>query len=166
MNAALKVTQRDDELVKKDYINKYIQNEPKYGVLFTDFVYLTAAKKAKRIGAGYVNSYNTLIYNINAFALANNASIYTNSVNECFLDDFIVFLMERQLKQNYIRTLVDMVKSMAKRAGIGGYAIDTSYENSEVELEDIFSVYLSMNEITRIYYFRGLTKKQERIKDK
>jgi integrase len=165
MNTALKVTQREDVNVKKDYINKYIQNEPKYGVLFTDFVYLTASKKAKRIGAGYINGYNTLIYNINAFSLANNASIYTNSVNESFLDDFIIFLMERDLKQNYIRTLVDMVKSMAKRASLGGYAIDTSYENSEVELEDIFSVYLSMNEITRIYYYKGLTKKQERIKD-
>lgn len=165
MNTALKVTQRDDVDVKKDYINKYIQNEPKYGVLFSDFVYLTAAKKARRVGPGYMKAYNTLIYNINAFSLANNASIFTNSINEDFLDDFIIFLTERNLKQNYIKSVVEMAKGMAKKAGIGGYAIDTSYENAEVETEDIFSVYLSMNEITRIYYFKGLTKKQERIKD-
>jgi integrase len=55
---------------------------------------------------------------------------------------------------------------MIKKAGTYGYAIDPTYdEYVDIEDEDIFSVYLSLNEITRIYYFLGLTKKQEKIRD-
>ena len=58
------------------------------------------------------------------------------------------------------------IKSMIKKAGTYGYAIDPTYdEYVDIEDEDIFSVYLSLNEITRIYYFLGLTKKQEKIRD-
>jgi len=54
---------------------------------------------------------------------------------------------------------------MVSKAGKYGYAVDQSYDDVNVDKEDPFAVYLSTNEITRIYYFKGLTAKQERIKD-
>jgi integrase len=69
------------------------------------------------------------------------------------------------LKQGYITGLLSLVKSMAKKAGVSGYAIDISYEDVTVDDEESFSVYLSLNEITRIYFFKGLTKYQARIRD-
>jgi len=54
---------------------------------------------------------------------------------------------------------------MVRRAGTYGYVVDSSYDDVTVDDEELSSVYLSMNEITRIYYFKGLTRKQERIKD-
>jgi len=94
-----------------------------------------------------------------------DANIFTNSVGEEFLDDFITYLEGKDLKQGYIVTLISLVKSMAAKAAKYGYAVDQSYDDVNVETEDPFSVYLSMNEITRIFYFKGLTRKQEAIRD-
>lgn len=139
--------------------------EPKFGVLFTDYIYKTIVRKSRRYGATYRDSYDSLIYNLNKFIDINNAVLYTNSIGEEFLEDFILFMQDQNLKHNYIKTTLDMVKSMAKSAASDGYAIDPSYKNVEIDLEETHSIYLSIIDIARIYYFRGLTKKQERIKD-
>lgn len=166
MSTALKLVHKQSENNgRKDYINRLAQSEPKTGVLFTDFIFQTVSRKARRMGKDYSRNYNTLIWHIGIFSKLNDAMIYTNSVNEDFLDDFILYLQEKGLKHGYIKTLLSLVKAMAKKAGIYGYAVDPSYDNVELEDEEPFSVYLSMNEIARIYYFRGLTRKQERIRD-
>lgn len=54
---------------------------------------------------------------------------------------------------------------MAKKAGTYGYAVDSTYDDVMLDDEDPFSVYLSLNEITRIYYYQGLSRKQSRIRD-
>lgn len=154
-----------EESLEKNYINVNSQNEPKFGVLFTDFVLKTVEKKRKRMGESYYRNYNTLIYHINNFCEKNKCVIYTNSINEEFLDDFIVYLQEENLKQSYIKTILSLVKSMTKKAANYGYAIDITYDDVDVETEPSFSVYLSMNEITRIYYYDRLTKKEKRIRD-
>jgi integrase len=150
---------------KKDYINRIAQHEPKTGVFFTEFISQTIMRKSKRMGESYVKCYKTLINHINGFVAKYDVNIYTNSINEEFLDDFILYLEEQDLKQNYIKTLLSLVKSMAKKAGAYGYAVDSSYDDVDVDSDESFSVYLSLNEITRIYYFTGLTKKQESIRD-
>jgi len=163
MNTALKLVHNANG--KRDYINRLIQSEPKTGVLFVDFIDQTVLRKAKRMGASYVKGYNTLVNHLKAFAEEYEADIFTNSVGEDFMDDFILYLQEKDLRQTYIITLLSLVKAMAAKAAKYGYAVDSSYDDVTVDPEEIFTVYLSMNEITRIYYFKGLTKKQERIRD-
>lgn len=163
MNTALKLVHNANG--KRDYINRLIQSEPKTGVLFVDFIDQTVIKKAKRRGVSYVKGYNTLVKHLKAFSEEYEAEIFTNSVGEDFMDDFILYLQEKDLRQTYIITLLSLVKAMAAKAAKYGYAIDSSYDDVTVDPEEIFTVYLSMNEITRIYYFKGLTKKQERIRD-
>jgi integrase len=166
MNTALKLVHGTREQSgKKDYINKLAQMEPKTGVLFSEFIFKTVARKAKRMGESYLRSYKTLIHHLNGFSREHDANIFTNSVNEEFLDDFILYLETKNLKLNYIKTIISLVKSMVKKAGTYGYAVDSSYDDINIENEDVFSVFLSMNEITRIYYYPGLTKKQQRIRD-
>lgn len=150
---------------KRDYINRLTQSEPKTGVLFADFITQTAARKAKRMGESYQKGYRTLVQHLHGFSEANEADIFTNSVGEDFLDDFILYLQEKDLRLSYIQTLLSLIKAMASKAGKYGYAVDPSYDDVTIEVEDTFSVYLSMNEITRIYFFKGLTKKQERVRD-
>lgn len=150
---------------KRDYINHMISSEPKTGKLFTNFISETVAKKAKRMGENYKNSYNSLIRHLEGFSEDYEANIFTNSVGEDFLDDFVCYLEEKNLRQSYIMTLLSLIKSMCAKAAKYGYAIDSSYDDVTVDTEEIFSVYLSMNEITRIYYYLGLTQKQERIRD-
>lgn len=163
MNTALKLVQNGNS--KRDYINKLVESEPKTGVLFTNFINQTVTRKSKRMGESYRKNYDTLVKHINDFSSTFDANIFTNSVNEDFMDDFICFLEEKNLKQSYICTLVSLVKSMASKAAKYGYAVDLSYDDVQVKTDEPFSIYLSMNEITRIYYFKGLTKKQERIRD-
>jgi len=153
------------ESVKKDYINRSSLNEPKEGVLFRDFITKTVERKAKRLGTGYVSSYKTLVNHLDNFAYKYQATLYTNSINEDFLDDFILYLQELDLKQTYIKNLLQLVKTMVKKAGTYGYAVDFTYDDVDVDADDPFAVYLTLNEITRIYYFKGLSHKQERIKD-
>lgn len=166
MNTALKLIKGIDcGAKKKDYINDQILCEPKKGVLFSDFIKKTVNQKKKRMSQSYEKNYKSLLHHINNFCNAQDVVIYTNSVNELFLDDFIVYLESQGLKLSYIKNLLSLIKAMAKKAGSYGYAVDSSYDDVNIDDEEPFSIYLSMNEITRIYYFDKLTKKQERIKD-
>jgi integrase len=167
MNTSLKLVYNNypEHSGKKDYINKLIEDEPKKGVLFSDFIYDTVLRKSKRMGKSYSLNYKTLIYHLNKFSEEYEAIIFTNSVGEEFMDDFITYLENKNLKQGYIATLISLVKSMTNKAARYGYAVDPSYDDVNVEMEETFSVYLSMNEITRIYYYENLTKKQRQIKD-
>jgi integrase len=166
MNTALRLLQNDEQtLGKKDYINKLSQSEPKQGILFTNFIDITVRRKSKRMSESYGAIYKTLIHHLQKFSEMYDANIYTNSVNEEFLDDFITYLEEQQLKHGYIKTQLSLIKSMVKKAGNYGYAVDPTWDDVSLEDEDTFAVYLSMNEITRIYYYQGLTNKQARIRD-
>lgn len=150
---------------KRDYINNLISSEPKTGVLFVDFVESTVARKSKRMGESYGANFKSLVNHVKGFCEEFDADIYTNSVGEDFLDDFILYLESKDLKQGYILNLISLTKAMTARAARYGYAVDQSYDDVNVDAEDHFAVYLSMNEITRVYYFKGLTKKQEEIRD-
>lgn len=166
MNTALRLVHGTIEgPVKNDYINRAISAVPKTDVLFSDFITQMVNRKAKRMSDSYAKNYRLLLKYINDFSDKREAIIYTNSVNEYFLDDFIEYLEGMDLKQSYIKSMVGLAKSMVATAARHGYAIDCTYDDVEVDYEPSFSVYLTMNEITRIYYFLGLTRKQEAIRD-
>lgn len=154
-----------DILPKKDYINIFRSNEPKFGVLFVDFIRAFILKRSTRYGEECVANYKTLVMHIERFSDMHGAVIYTNSVNEEFLYDFIKYMLDDNKRQTYIKYTLTMLKGMARKAGTYGYAVDISYDEVDIEDEEPFSIYLTMNEITRIYFFKGLTKKQDRIKD-
>lgn len=150
---------------KKNYINVTRLSEPKTGVLFSDFIKIILKNKARRMGNSYSHNYKTLLYHIEKFSIQNSVELFTNSINEEFLDDFITYLENLGLKKTYIRNILDLVKAMVRKAAIYGYVVDITYDNVEIDLEETQSIYLSQNEIARIYYYPNLTKKQERIKD-
>lgn len=58
---------------------------------------------------------------------------------------------------------------MVRRAGQYNYAVDSTYDEIDMQLEETNAVFLSMNEITRIYYYKFLKqdrrKAKERIRD-
>jgi integrase len=150
---------------RKNYINKNAILEPITEFLFVDFIRGIVSRKIHRNGESYRRVYNTLILQLNDFADLYEVDIFTNSINEEFLIDFIAYLEWKQLSRNYIKNLLSLTKSMVAKAGKYNYAIDTTYLEVDYIGEVPQSVYLTMNEITRIYYFKGLTPKQERIRD-
>lgn len=149
----------------KDYVNYSRTHEPKKGVLFVDFVEQTINRKHRRYKSSYLRNYMTLIYHVNNFCNIHNAIIYTNSVNEEFLDDFIVYLESLNLKKTYIKSIITLSKAMLRKAAVYGYDVDFTYDDVDIDDEEVPTIYLSQNDIARIYYFNGLTKKQEEIRD-
>lgn len=151
--------------VKHNYINPSRAKESKEEMLFTDFIKTIVSRKAKRYKTSYASNYRSLLYHLNNFCNKFDVILYTNSINEEFLDDFIVYLEDLYLKKTYIKNMLTLIKAMVKKAAIYGYAIDWTYDEVNIEDEETPAVYLTPNEIARIYYFKGLTKKQERIRD-
>lgn len=166
LSNTLKIVKTYDNITSKnDYINHNISNEPKHGVLFKDFVHEISLRKSGRLSKSYYKHIRTLLKHLDNFSTINDAKLFTNSINEWFLNDFIKYLIELDLNQNYIRGIIQSIKSLARKAGTYGYAIDPSYDEVTVEKNNTQFTYLSLNEITRIYYYIGLTKKQEAIRD-
>lgn len=162
---ALRLVDQAARSPQKDYINHHKLTEPRTGIIFTDFIQRTVDRRRRRMGDTFGKNYLTMMRHVEAFAAENDATIYINSINEDFLDDFIVYLQDRGCRMNYVKNLLDLIKGMVRKAASLGYAVDPSYADVEVEEEDTNAVSLSMNDITRIYYFRGLTRFQERVRD-
>ena len=112
---ALKLVHNAHQPTRRDYINHAASMEPRTGVLFSDFIEKTIARKANRMCKNYSRNYKTLIGHLDGFSRTHQATIYTNSVNEYFMDDFILYLQGSGLKQGYIKTLVSLVKAMVKK---------------------------------------------------
>ena len=55
---------------------------------------------------------------------------------------------------------------MVRRAGQYNYAVDSTYDEIDMRLEDTNAVFLSMNEITRIYYYKFEKQDKRRAKER
>ena len=106
---------------------------------------------------------------IDQFSELYDCDIFTNSITEEFLDDFIIYLENQNLRHNTIVGYILKIQSMVRRAGQYNYAVDSTYDEIDMRLEETNAVFLSMNEITRIYYYKFLNqdkrKAKERIRD-
>ncbi len=126
-------------------------------------------KRSRRKSANYAAVYDTIIKHINNFSEEFDCEIFTNSVTAEFLDDFIIYLENRNLKHNTIVGYILKIQSMVRRASQYNYAVDSTYDEIDMRLEDTNAVFLSMNEITRIYYYKfekqDKRKAKERIRD-
>lgn len=165
METALRINRNLDTDHKKDYVSNYNASEPKYGVLFTDYIQKTVAHKQRRMSESYKDTYQSLIILLNKFITDNDVVLYTNSITEEFLDDFIIYMEDQGYKHNYIKHNITLCKSMVRKAGLNNYAIDPSYMNVDLDNEDTFAVFLSTMEISWIYHTDRLTRIQERNKD-
>ena len=61
------------------------------------------------------------------------------------------------------------MQSLVRRASQYNYAVDITYDETDLKCEPTNAVFLSMNEITRIYYYKfekqDKRKAKERIRD-
>ena len=147
----------------KNYINDNHIDSPIRNKLLVGFIMEMVNKKNKSIS--YKSQYKVLMKHVNDFSDKYDCAIYTNSVTEDFIEDFIGYLRDKNMRNNTVKGLIEKIKAMTKKAGNYGYAVNRTFDEISVPEEDTCSIALSMNEITRIYYYTGLTKKQEKIRD-
>ncbi|MFK1944614.1 phage integrase SAM-like domain-containing protein [Bacteroides fragilis] len=126
-------------------------------------------KRSRRKSEHYAAVYDAIIKHIDRFSEKYDCDIYTNSITEEFLEDFISYLENRGLRHNTILGYIQKIQSLVRRAGQYNYAVDTTYDEVEIREEPAFAVFLSMNEISRIYYYKfenqDRRKARERIRD-
>lgn len=156
---------KGDELheAKKDYRNNII--EKKTDVLFTDFITMRIRKKQNRLAAKTITNHKALINYINAFAEQKDVVLYTDSIGEEFLGDFILFLEDKQLTQNYVKKILDDTKAFVAKAALLGFPIDTSYEDVTMNEEKTSHIYLTTTNINQLYFFDRLSRIQAQQRD-
>lgn len=147
----------------KNYIDKNHLDSPIHDKVLISFILEMANKKNRT--QSYKSQYNVLAKHLSKFSEKNNCIIYTNSITEEFLEDFICYLQDKNMRNNTVKGLIEKIKAITKKAGNYGYAVNRTFDEVSIPEEETCSIALSMNEITRIYYYKGLTRKQEKIKD-
>ena len=153
----------------RDYRNRFRQSKPLEGIYFTDFVREVLEKRSRRRSEYYAAVYDAIIRHIDNFSVEFGCDIFTNSVTEEFLDDFIVYLEDQGLRHNTIVGYIQKIQSLVRKALQYNYAVDSTYDEIDLREEPTNAVFLSMNEITRIYYYKfgkqDKRKARERIRD-
>ena len=126
-------------------------------------------KRSRRKSEHYAAVYDAIIKHIDNFSSEFDCDIFTNSVTAEFLDDFIIYLEDQGLRHNTIVGYVLKIQSLVRRASQYNYAVDNTYDEIDLRTEPTNAVFLSMNEITRIYYYKFVRqdkrKAKERIRD-
>ena len=140
--------------------------KPLEGILFTDFLRETLEKRFRRKSANYAAIYDAIIKHVEAFSIEFDCDIYTNSVTAEFLDDFIVYLEDCGLRHNTIVGYIRKIQSFIRKASQYNYAVDTTYGDVDLREEPTNAVFLSMNEITRIYYYKFVGQDKRRAKER
>lgn len=123
-------------------------------------------KRSRRKPEHYAAVYDAIIKHIDGFSEEYDCDIFTNSVTAEFLDDFIIYLENQNLRHNTIVGYILKIQSMVRRAGQYNYAVDSTYDEIDMRLEDTNAVFLSMNEITRIYYYKFEKQDKRRAKER
>lgn len=122
-------------------------------------------KRSRRKSANYAVVYDAIIKHIGQFSKLYDCDIFTNSITEEFLDDFIIYLENQNLRHNTIVGYILNIQSMVRKASQYNYAVDSTYDEINMQLEETNAVFLSMNEITRIYYYKFLNQDKSIVND-
>lgn len=152
--------------VRKDYINHFRQSKPLEGIYFTSFIREVLEKRSRRKSEHYAAVYDAIIKHIDNFSLEFDCDIFTNSVTADFLDDFIIYLEDQGLRHNTIVGYIRKIQTLVRRASQYNYAVDTTYDEIDLREEPTNAVFLSMNEITRIYYYKFVKQDKRRAKER
>lgn len=123
-------------------------------------------KRARRRADGYHQLYDSIIKHINEFSAIFDCDIFTNSITEDFLEDFICYLEDCGLRHNTIKNYVEKIQDMVRKAIQYNYAVDPTFKEIKLKGEESFSVFLSMNDISRIYYYKFQKQDNRRAKEK
>lgn len=130
---------------------------------FREFVYeyLSASKRNEKYKRQYLQAYNQ----IEEYADSIKYELYTHNINEEFAEGFLDFLRCKGLMLSTIKASFGKITALLNKADRRGYAVDRTFSDCEVKGEDCESVYLSIIEIARIYYYTGLKAKEEIVRD-
>lgn len=133
-------------------------------VLLTDFIasYLQKCHKEE----SYKQMHLVCVKHLSEFERQTGQKIYTDTMSEQLFEDFVYYLQaECKLMSSTVKGIVQRTKSMLQKAQNADYKVNNSYHDYNFRDDEIDTIFLTMTEITRIYYHKGLTRIQEEIRD-
>lgn len=123
--------------------------------------YLSACRKDRKYKKSFLNAVNYLY----AFCKETSYEAYTHNLNFMVKDDFIDFLKGKDLMLSTINHLVVQLGTLINKAKSCGYSTDPTWFDDTLDDEDSNAIYLSRDEIVKLYYFEGLTRRQKEVRD-
>ena len=153
------------EAVKLSIFHNQEESTQKPRMLFIDFTkgYLSRCHRTERYKLMYQNTMNHVVGFSKFYDIPEP---YTNTIDMEFCENFVFYLRsEKQLMQNTVKGHLERVHAMVHKAALYGYPVNNTYEEVTVEEEETSGVFLSMIEITRIYYYESLTRFQREVRD-
>lgn len=115
---------------------------------------------------GYKRIYNCLVNHIDAYSKYLDQDIYTSSFSEESLEEFVYYLQEhRNLMSSTVKGMIERTKSMLQKAFYAGHHVNMTFKGFIYRDEEITTVFLSMTEITRIYYHTLKKKNHDIVRD-
>ena len=152
-------------------LNSYNQLEPiweengaKKRILFSEFVlkYINQNNRPKYYKQSYIN----LLKHIEGYSRSRYIlNVYTNSIGLEFCEGFVSYLKSLGLMTNTVKGLMEKLSAMLHKAVLYGYPVNNTFSEIKLKEEEPNPIFFDQNEIARLYYFKGLTKHQEYIRD-
>jgi integrase len=143
----------------------FYENTTKPKMLFVEFAagYLGRCHKSKN----YKSNYNHVLRHVQLFCIEKGITeLYTNSIDLEFMEDFVFYLKNScTLMKNTIKGMIEKITALLNKAALYGYPINNTFREEKVEEEETNSVYLSEDEILKIYFYDYLTRKQKEVRD-
>lgn len=139
----------------------YYRNLPTTNFIQFGVVFINTKKKGK-----YLTAFRNMMEHFFNYQDSIKRSFITKDIGKEEVDGFVEYLhIEKELKISTIKGMITKLKYLLEKAYLNGWAVDDSYTDAKVRENESTQIYLSEKELARIYYYDGLTKKQEEVRD-
>ncbi|WP_055096734.1 tyrosine-type recombinase/integrase [Gabonia massiliensis] len=130
-------------------------------------IYIEKLIDEKIYSKDYSSSLKLLIKRIDEFSKIYNVSIRTDTLSKSLLNKFINFMRSDtyQLQHNTICTYFSRLKTVLSRAQADGYLVNISYKDIILKPEQNSLIYLSEDELLKIYNCPQLSDEANRVRD-
>lgn len=129
---------------------------------FDEFIDTNKSVKAERTIKGYITTRNFL----KEFENHSNYTLSFEKINLEFIDKFSAFAFElKNTYNNYYSKLISIIKTFMKWSEERGYHNNTTYVKFKAKENDTEVIYLSYEELMRLYNHNFKSDKLNRVRD-
>lgn len=146
------------------YTNPLSVHQDRRSILFVDFAsaYLAKCRKSACAKKAYQSTFNHFV----KFCTFSNLSPMTYEIGMEVMEDFMYYMQSVvKLMSSTVAGHLVHFKTLLKMASYSGYDIDFTYSDINLKKAEIDVVTLDRDEITQIYVYEGLTRKEEKVRD-
>ncbi len=123
------------------------------------------ARKTK-YNENYKRSYRCIARHLQGYENERGVKLYSNSFTSDVAEDFVDYLLDKNLMLSTVSGYFDKICFMFRKMGKRDFNVDYSFEDYFIESEDATSVYITMQEIERIYNMKIRTKERDVVRDR